>query len=116
LYAAFVLHGPPHAVGFASGSNPRGEAAFAGGLFWDGHADGRENQARLPFLHPNEMNNLTHNVGDPVLIVQKLMAGANADMFREVYGGNVFGFSIHEIYTRDVEASAAAAYGKNDHD
>lgn len=106
-YAAFVLHGPPHAVGFSAGPHPRGEAAFAGGLFWDGHADGLEDQARLPFLHPNEMNNLTHNLGDPALVVQKLMSGPNADLFRSVYGDDVFSRPTDEIYTDIVEAIAA---------
>ncbi len=106
-YAAFVLHGPPHAVGFAADISPRGEAAFAGGLFWDGHADGLENQARLPFLHPNEMNNLVHNVGDPALVVQKLMNGPNARLFQEVYGEEIFSQPTEIVYTNLVEAIAA---------
>jgi cytochrome c peroxidase len=98
-YAAFVPPGP-HTQG-------DGVATFVAGLFWDGHASTLEDQARLPFLHPNEMNNLVHNVGSPALVVDKLRSGPNADLFRRVFGQNVFSESTDDVYSHLVDAIAA---------
>lgn len=97
-YAAFGPAGPPflsHELG-----------VYVGGLFWDGHADTLEDQARFPFLNPNEMNNLTHGVGDPGLVVNKVRTGRLATQFEVVYGSRVFSRPVPEVYRLITEAIA----------
>ncbi|HUN82038.1 MAG TPA: cytochrome c peroxidase [Phycisphaerae bacterium] len=107
-YAAFVPDGPPFAHGLAGRQSVRGEAAFFGGLFLDGRAINLEDQARFPFLNPNEMNNLVNNMPSPALVVQELMNSPNADLFREVFGEDIFTHPTDEVY-QDI-ATAIGAY------
>ncbi len=57
------------------------------------------------------MNNLTHNAGDPSLVVQKVAAGTSASLFRTVYGPNVFSSPTDAVYN-DI-ADAIAEYEKS---
>jgi cytochrome c peroxidase len=105
-YAAFVPNGPPHAQGLVARRRPRGEALFVGGLFLDGRAETLEAQARQPFVNPNEMNNLVHNVAEPALVVDKVMNGDHAQLFRQVYGEDVFSQPTDAVFTDIVQAIA----------
>lgn len=98
-YAAYAIAGPPHAI--------PAEAVFVGGLFWDGHANDLADQARFPFLNPNEMNNLVHNVGAPELVVQAVQKGPSAALFQQVYGEDIFSHPTEEVYA-DITAAIAA--------
>lgn len=102
-YSAFNPPGPPF-------FNPLIEL-FVGGQFWDGHAVDLTDQAKFPFLNPNEMNNLTHNLGDPSLVVQKVAQGHFAGDFRSVFGTNVFSQPVAVVYN-DI-ASAIAEYERS---
>jgi cytochrome c peroxidase len=81
-YASFIAAGPPQ-------YDPS-LTAYAGGLFWDGHATDLANQATFPFQNPNEMNDLVHNMGSPELVVQKLQYTPEARLFTEVFGHDIF--------------------------
>jgi cytochrome c peroxidase len=107
-YAAYVNEGPPFAQGFLRDDPTRGEALFVGGLFWDGRADNLEAQAKFPFLNPNEMNNVVNNVGSPAMVVDKVMNGNYTDLFRDVYGQDIFSQPTDVVF--DDIAAAIAAY------
>ncbi|MBL8763098.1 MAG: hypothetical protein JNM07_02375 [Phycisphaerae bacterium] len=98
-YAAFNPPGPPQFNGVLE--------TYIGGQFWDGHANDLEDQARFPFLNPNEMNNLTHNVGDPSLVVDKVASGGSAALFKEVFGPDVFTEPTGVVFGHITEAIAA---------
>lgn len=97
-YAAMLPEGPPRRTRLSD--------ALVGGLFWDGRADTLAEQALEPFVNPNEMNNLTHNLADPGLVVQKVAAGANADLFRRVFGARAFEQPTGVVYGQVAEAIA----------
>jgi cytochrome c peroxidase len=105
-YASFIPRGPvaqPRPI-----ATDGGEMLFVGGVFWDGHAEGLEEQAHLPFFHPNEMNNIVRNLPSPELLASKVAASPEADLFREVYGSSVF--SGPAAVVLDDVADAIAAY------
>lgn len=102
-YAAFNLPGPPHINTTIS--------LFVGGQFWDGHADDLVAQAKFPFVSPNEMNNLTHNMADPSLVVDKVAHGPSAQAFRNVFGPNAF-LQPTEVVFENI-AHAIAEYEKS---
>jgi cytochrome c peroxidase len=102
-YSAFNPPGPPHFDPTIS--------LYIGGQFWDGRAPDLTEQAKAPFLNPNEMNNLTHNAGDPSLVVQRVSSGTSAALFRAVYGPNVFSSPTDVVYN-DI-ADAIAEYEKS---
>jgi len=102
-YAAYLPPGPPQFVGTVE--------AFAGGLFWDGHANSLADQATQPFQNPNEMNDTLHNLGDPALVVQKLQMDGNAYLFRQVYGNQIFSQSTAVVF--NLIAQSIAAYEKS---
>ena len=81
-YAAYIPIGPP--------KYNRLMQSYVGGMFWDGRATDLTNQATFPFQNPNEMNNLTHNVGDPSLVVQSVAQGPSASLFKSIYGSDIF--------------------------
>jgi cytochrome c peroxidase len=82
-------------------------AAFVGGMFWDGHALDLADQATFPFQNPNEMNNLANNVGDPGMVVSSVEKGANARLFKEIYGQDIFQHHTAEVFG-DLCAAIAA--------
>lgn len=79
---------------------------YAGGLFWDGRALDLTDQAKFPFVDPNEMNNLTHDLGDPSLVVEKVSQGRFAAKFRSVYGMDIFSQPIPVVYNDIADAIA----------
>lgn len=98
-YAAFIQPGPPF-------YNPV-IGLYAGGQFWDGHAADLEDQAKFPFVNPNEMNNLTHDLPDPSLVVRQVATGRSAARFRAVFGADVFSRPTSEVFGLVAEAIAA---------
>ncbi len=76
---------------------------FVGGLFYDGRAKDLVDQAKAPFLNPNEMNN-----DSPAMVIAKLQASPSANMFKQVFGADVFTKPVDEVY--DLMAKALAAY------
>ncbi|HEY3781073.1 MAG TPA: cytochrome c peroxidase [Fimbriimonadaceae bacterium] len=99
-YAAYVQQGLPK-------YDPQ-LAAYVGGVFWDGRAASLTNQALAPFLNPNEMNNLLHDLGEPTMVVAAVKNGPFGNLFKQVYGGNVFSESTSAVYS--LIAGAIAAY------
>lgn len=81
--------------------------AYMGGLFYDGRVPDTTTQAEKPFLNPNEMNNLVHNVGSPAMVVAKLKLSPSADLFKAAYGPDVFEGTTDEVYTLMANAIAA---------
>jgi len=79
---------------------------YVGGQFWDGHALDLVDQAKFPFLDPNEMNNLSHNMGDPAAVVRKLKHGPSAAQFKSVYGADAFSKPTEVVYNNIAEAIA----------
>ena len=73
--------------------------AYVGGLFFDGRETDTTTQAEQPFLNPNEMDNIVHNLGSPSLVVEKVKDGPSGAMFRAVYGQNVFNQPVANVYT-----------------
>jgi cytochrome c peroxidase len=81
-----------------SGYSPRGPIydsdlqVWLGGNFWDGRATGLPEQARMPFLDPNEMNNTPvgpyppHAGGYSPLVAQKIRTAPYAALFEQVCG------------------------------
>ena len=72
-----------------------------GGQFWDGRANLLFDQATGPLLNPAEMNNPS-----PEAVVVKIEAGPNADLAKNVYGGEVFADKA-EAMTKMAKAIAA---------
>jgi cytochrome c peroxidase len=97
-YAALLPQGPP--------TYDPDLTAFAGGLFWDGRAADLVEQAQQPFLNPNEMNNLVHNLADPAEVVSAVEAG-HKKLFERVFGKDVFSHPTNEVYVDIAEAIAA---------
>lgn len=102
-YSAFNPPGLPHFDGSLE--------LYIGGQFWDGHAPNLVEQAKLPFVNANEMNNLTGNQPDPAMVVNKVKTGPNAQKFRAVFGPNIFAHPTDEVF-QDI-AIAIAAYEKS---
>lgn len=100
-YAYLLPQGPPYFNTNVS--------SYVGGLFWDGRAANLQAQATMPFLNPNEMNDLVHNVGSPAMVVHNIHEAPYAPLFREVYGETIFEDTT-EAY-KDM-ADAITAYEK----
>jgi len=66
------------------GDGGNGESYF-GGQFRDGHANFLVDQVKFPLLNPIEMNNPSADA-----VVAKVAAAPYADLFRQVYGDDVF--------------------------
>ncbi|MBS1705896.1 MAG: hypothetical protein JST40_08480 [Armatimonadetes bacterium] len=104
-YTPFLPKGDPY--------YDEGAQAFVGGLFYDGRAKDNIEQAKGPFLNPNEMNNLTeHGLGDPAKVIDKIKNGPSGIVFREVYGMDIFEHPTDEVY--DLVARAITAYIASD--
>ena len=78
-----------------------GDVDPVGGLFWDGRADTLAQQAQMPFLAANEMNNK-----DGASVVAKIAAGPYAKAMTDVYGKDIFK-NPSLAFTRVGEALAA---------
>ena len=78
-----------------------GDVDPIGGLFWDGRADTLAQQAQMPFLAANEMNNK-----DGASVVAKIAAGPYAKIMTDLYGKDIFK-NPTLAFTRVGEALAA---------
>jgi cytochrome c peroxidase len=89
---------------------------YIGGMFWDGHAPDEAHQALLPFINPNEMDNIPGNgIYPPVaggyspLVVQKVQSRPYTPLFKQVYGPDVFTkYTVPQLYM--IITYAIAAY------
>jgi cytochrome c peroxidase len=82
------------------------EGYYVGGLFWDGRAATLEEQAKGPFLNPLEMAN-----PNGAAVVAKVQQSPYADLFRDVFGPEVFA-DPNRAY--DFVAEAIAAYERTE--
>ena len=88
---------------------------YIGGTFWDGRTPDEPHQATQPFIDANEMANLsTNGIQDPVaggysaLVVQKVQTGKYANLFKKVYGKDVFTkYTTQQLYTIITDAIGA---------
>lgn len=84
---------------------------FIGGMFWDGRATGWElgdplsEQARGPFLNPNEQN-----LPSKEAFINIILASNYVDLFKAVYGNDVFNDSV---IAYNKAADAISAYEKS---
>lgn len=62
-----------------------GDVDPIGGFFWDGRADTLAQQAQMPFLAANEMNNK-----DGAAVVSKIAAGPYAKQMTDLFGKDIF--------------------------
>lgn len=99
-YTPFMPIGPPHL--------DKKAAAYVGGMFYDGRAKDVVEQAKMPLVDPNEMNNLLHNLPSPDMVVAKLAKSPTSVLFKKVFGNKVFERPTAEVM--DMMARAIAAY------
>src|ERR1700738_4633081 len=105
LYAAFSPEGPyfdPH------------QQVWLGGSFWNGRVPDLAKQALQPPINPNEMANTPDGPYPPLiggyspLLVQKLAKRPYYELFKQVYGQEVFNVSSpKQVYELFGEALAA---------
>lgn len=76
------------------------ENRFVGGLFWDGRADSLEEQARMPFLNPLEMN-----MESEAAVVEAVRQSEYAQDFIDVFGEDAFE-DVEEAFINISEAIA----------
>ena len=110
----------PQAIAYSafSPSGPyfdNAQQLWSGGNFWDGRAPTNAEQARMPFLGPNEMANTPvgpyppHAGGYSPLVVQKLAARPYGALFQQVFGPGAFQYNTDDaVYA--MAAQAVAAY------
>jgi cytochrome c peroxidase len=85
---------------------------WLGGNFWDGRAAGNAEQARMPFLDPNEMNNTAtgpyppHYGGFASLVAQKIRTRPYAALFQQVLGAGSLASPDAVVYAEACEAIA----------
>lgn len=78
----------PPAIGYLKFNTAFGfdaEGTPTGGFFWDGRANSLAEQARKPFLAPNEMAN-----ADAQAVIVRLANASYAARFRQVFGDTIF--------------------------
>jgi cytochrome c peroxidase len=88
---------------------------YLGGTFWDGRTTNEPHQATEPFLNPNEMNNTPTNGiyppefgGFSALVAEKVESRPYTQLFKQVFGENVFEKSTpQEVYTLITQAIGA---------
>lgn len=85
--------------------DPLAKAGFIGGQFWDSRASNLFEQAKLPFLNALEMHN-----PNKYAVVHDVEKGSYADLFKKVYGKDVF-YNINYAY--DSIADAIVAFEKS---
>jgi cytochrome c peroxidase len=61
------------------------KTSYVGGQFWDGRAKNVADQAKGPILNPLEMNEANKE-----LVIDAVKSGPYADLFKKVWGANVF--------------------------
>ncbi len=93
--AAYAQLAPPFRF------NPMRGHPYVGGLFMDGRVSSLEDQAKLPFLNPVEMNN-----PDKASVVNKIRESSYAHLFRKVFGDTAFD-DVDTAYDSTVQAIAA---------
>lgn len=76
------------------------ENRFVGGLLWDGRADSLEEQARMPFLNPLEMN-----MESEAAVVEAVQQSDYAQDFIDVFGADAFE-DVEEAFINISEAIA----------
>ncbi|MDV6345017.1 cytochrome-c peroxidase [Nitrosomonas sp. Is37] len=81
------------------------ESLFIGGQFLDGRETTLEEQAKKPFLNPDEMNN-----PDKASVIQKIRNASYAAEFKLVFGQNVLD-DVDKAY--DYVASALASFERS---
>jgi len=65
------------------------KTSYIGGQFWDGRAKNVADQAKGPILNPLEMNGANKQ-----FVIDAVKAGPYADLFKKVWGANVFEDSV----------------------
>ncbi|MFC2157415.1 cytochrome-c peroxidase [Acidobacteriota bacterium] len=101
LSGRFGNRKPPTAAyaGFSPKLHRDEEGTFVGGMFWDGRASGHilgdplAEQAQGPFLNP-----LEQNLAVAKDVVTRVSESEYADLFREVWGEDVFDLDDDKIY------------------
>ncbi|MFK5891762.1 MAG: cytochrome c peroxidase [Pseudomonadota bacterium] len=78
------------------------EGLYIGGQFLDGRAENLKEQAKGPFLNPDEMNN-----ADEESVITKVKNSSYANLFKQVYGQQIFDDNINAF---DKLAQAIAAF------
>lgn len=102
-YAPFMAKGVPH--------YDQKAIAWVGGLFWDGRAKDAIEQAKFPFLDPNEMNNVWKGKPSPDMLIRKLRISPTAQIFRRRFGDDVFDQPTSKVF--DLVAQAIVAFEKS---
>ncbi len=107
----------PQAVSYSAFA-PRGPffdadvQVWLGGNFWDGRATGTPEQARMPFLDPNEMNNTPvgpyppHAGGFAPLVAQKIRTRPYAALYEQVLGHGSLSSPDAVVYATACDAIA----------
>lgn len=83
------------------------QRAWLGGFFSDGRSNDLEDQASVPMLSPNEMNNVPHGTASPDLVVKKVVAGTYTYLFKQAFGASALSQPSTEIF-RMIRQSIAA--------
>lgn len=77
------------------------EGLFIGGQFLDGRAKNLKEQAKGPFLNPNEMNNT-----DEKSVIEKIKGANYVQLFKQVYGQQILS-NPEEAYDKMAQAIVA---------
>src|SRR5262249_52040675 len=110
----------PQAIAYStfSPSGPyfdNGQQLWSGGNFWDGRAPTNAEQARMPFVGPNEMANIPVGPYPPLagghspLVVQKLRHRPYSAVFEQAFGSGALQYNTDEVIYA-MAAQAIAAY------
>jgi cytochrome c peroxidase len=83
-YSWFVPRGPTFWRRRVNG----GEGAWEGGFFSDGRARTLEDQAGLPMMNANEMDNNVHGLPSVDLVVRKVDGASYSNLFNSAFGSN----------------------------
>jgi cytochrome c peroxidase len=98
-YAWFVPQGPTFWR--------RRENAWEGGFFSDGRAQSLEDQASIPMMSPNEMDNVEHGLASPDLVVRKVVGATYASQFEQAFGAGALAKPSKEIFQMIRQSLAA---------
>jgi cytochrome c peroxidase len=102
-YASFSPRGPFYSAELG---------VYLGGNFWDGRAPGTAEQARMPLLDANEMNNAAtgppppHAGGYSSLVAQKVRAAPYAALYEQVVGAGSLASPDWLVYSTICDAIA----------
>jgi cytochrome c peroxidase len=81
--------------------------AWEGGFFSDGRAASLVDQAGMPMLNPDEMNNDLHGLASPALVVRKVATSSYANLFRQAFGDGALAESQDDIFLMIRQSLAA---------